>query len=760
MAKKRILSLLLVIVMILAMLPANVFATIDDSDTLHQLLFLSDIHSGTYAIDKEGIPCSQFSNLKYMLSNLKAEGLHPEAVTCGGDYTRDTYGDYSDWNDLYAVVNGTIKSNFPDTKAIYTMGNHEWEAASLGSGSDKEALFEKLFGYPRCGVRMVTDDYAIYQIGAQGNNRQGVDKEIFFTQDIQALDDFLATQVGQQRVIFIQTHWPIHSGWNFNYRNITNADLMINTLNKYADDMDIVYFWGHNHYGDPMRQTVQKPGSTITYYAQQGQPSRTRSAEIKFTYVSTGCMNDMWNLQTGGFDMDPGPGVCSFVEIKKDKLVINYRHVENTLSDDPIYDDDATFKSYRPDESVDRIDPPRIYNNPSVVEIKLQHTEFGGEKQYAIKVQNGRGGTASASATKSAPDEEIALTATPKDGYHFKEWQVIDGGVEIKDDGKAVVIITHKLNEVMSVSDRVSILRKGVSIATVNTSETDAQTLTDLMVGRKVSLEIERPEVGFERKDFLKVVDLTCLGAEGHKALDAVSFSLRSGEIMGVAGIAGSGQRELCEAIAGLYPVQGGAILCKSENSAGEVLENIVGMTPTEIIKKGVAMAFVPEDRLGMGLVASMDMVDNMMLKSYGRGKGMFVDRKTPRAMAEEIKDSLEVVTPGVTTPVRRLSGGNVQKVLVGREIASAPNVLIVAYPVRGLDINSSYTIYNLLNEQKSKGVAVMFIGEDLDVLMELCDRIMVLCGGHVAGIVDPRTVTKDEIGLMMAGERRDENGG
>ncbi len=330
----------------------------------------------------------------------------------------------------------------------------------------------------------------------------------------------------------------------------------------------------------------------------------------------------------------------------------------------------------------------------------------------------------------------------------------------MRDDGKAIVIITHKLNEVMSVSDRVAILRKGEAVATVRTSETDAQTLTDLMVGRKVSLEIERPDVDFEQKDFLKVVDLTCIGAEGHKALDSVSFTLRSGEIMGVAGIAGSGQRELCEAIAGLYPVKGGAILCRSDTSSGEVRENIVGMSPTEIIKKGVAMAFVPEDRLGMGLVASMDMVDNMMLKSYKRGKGPFVDRKAPRAMAERIKDELEVVTPRVTMPVRRLSGGNVQKVLVGREIASSPKVLVVAYPVRGLDINSSYTIYDLLNQQKKKGVAVMFIGEDLDVLMALCDRIMVLCGGRVAGIVDPREVTKDEIGLMMAGERREEEVG
>jgi simple sugar transport system ATP-binding protein len=139
-----------------------------------------------------------------------------------------------------------------------------------------------------------------------------------------------------------------------------------------------------------------------------------------------------------------------------------------------------------------------------------------------------------------------------------------------------------------------------------------------------------------------------------------------------------------------------------------------------------------------------------MMLRSYRRGHSLFVERKGPKNLAEEIVRNLEVVTPGVTTPVRRLSGGNVQKVLVGREIAASPTVLMAAYPVRGLDINSSYTIYNLLNEQKKQGVAVIFVGEDLDVLIELCDRIMVIGGGRVTGIVDGRNTTKEEIGLLM----------
>lgn len=319
----------------------------------------------------------------------------------------------------------------------------------------------------------------------------------------------------------------------------------------------------------------------------------------------------------------------------------------------------------------------------------------------------------------------------------------------MKADGKSIIIITHKLHEVLSISDRVAILRKGEYIGVVETSGTNQDQLTEMMVGRQISLEIERPQLERGEKR-LKVVDLTCLNGDGIKALDNVSFSAYSGEILGVAGIAGSGQKELCEVIAGLHPTIGGAVLYTDEREDGPIKESILGLTPDQIVGKGISMAFVPEDRLGMGLVADMDMTDNVMLRSYKNNKGLFVDRKTPKKVAEQLIEEMEIVTPGVETPVGRMSGGNVQKVLLGREIALSPSVLIVAYPVRGLDINSSYRIYDLLNEQKKKGVAVIFIGEDLDVLMELSDRVMVLCGGRVSGIVDPRKVTKEDIGLMM----------
>ncbi len=320
----------------------------------------------------------------------------------------------------------------------------------------------------------------------------------------------------------------------------------------------------------------------------------------------------------------------------------------------------------------------------------------------------------------------------------------------MKEDNKAVVIITHKLNEVLEVSDRVHILRKGRYVGTVDTKQTSTQELTEKMVGRSVSLAIERPIVQ-NRKLIIDASHLTCVNGEGLTTLDGVDVQLYGGEILGVAGIAGSGQKELCEALAGLQPLKAGSILFHDEDAQGKPqVENIAGQPPIEMIKRGISMSFVPEDRLGMGLVASMNMTDNVMLRSYYRNKGPFVDRNTPRKLAENLIDRLDIVTPGVNAPVRLLSGGNVQKVLLGREISSQPQVLIAAYPVRGLDINSSYTIYSLLNEEKKKGVAVLYVGEDLDVLLEISDRIMVLCGGKVSGVVDAATATKEQIGLMM----------
>ena len=323
----------------------------------------------------------------------------------------------------------------------------------------------------------------------------------------------------------------------------------------------------------------------------------------------------------------------------------------------------------------------------------------------------------------------------------------------MKKDGKAVVIITHKLHEVMDVSDRVAVLRKGKYIGDVATRDTDPQKLTDMMVGHAVTLNIERPTVE-EKHERLRLENLSVLNAEGLPALRNVSFSAYTGEILGIAGISGSGQKELLEAIAGLQHCENGSSITYIDEDGSE--SQLIGLSPLEINKKGVSLSFVPEDRLGMGLVGSMDLTDNVMLKSYRRGHSPFAHRSAPKQLAENIVDELEVVTPGLSTPIRRLSGGNVQKVLVGREIASNPTVLMTAYAVRGLDINTSYTIYHLLNEQKQKGVAVIYVGEDLDVLLELCDRILVLCSGYVNGIVDGRTTTKEEVGLLMTNLRKE----
>ena len=394
-------------------------------------------------------------------------------------------------------------------------------------------------------------------------------------------------------------------------------------------------------------------------------------------------------------------------------------------------------------------------------------------------------------------DEPTAVLTPQETGRLFSVLR------NMRDDGKSIIIITHKLHEVLSLSDRVSVLRKGEYIGTVNTAETNENELTEMMVGKKITLNIDRPEPK-NMKNRLVINDITSVDAFGPTVLDHVSFIARSGEILGIAGIAGSGQRELLEAIAGLQQLRSGEIVyydpkidiaVDAEKASEEELQTLVAednlilrdpetrvradlrgktkaelermqaggaafvrhprvnlrdKTPTEIREMGVRLSFVPEDRLGMGLVGNMDIIDNMMLRSYKKGMSVFVDRKNPRNLAEEIISELEVVTPGPTTPVRRLSGGNVQKVLVGREIAANPKVLMAAYPVRGLDINSSYTIYNLLTQQKESGVAVIFVGEDLDVLVELCDRILVINSGRVTGLLDGRSATKEEIGLLM----------
>ena len=371
----------------------------------------------------------------------------------------------------------------------------------------------------------------------------------------------------------------------------------------------------------------------------------------------------------------------------------------------------------------------------------------------------------------------------------------------MREDGKSILIITHKLHEVMAISDRVAVLRRGEHIATVETKETTPEQLTEMMVGKKVSLNIDRPEPeNVAERLIVKSLNLT--SPDGIKILEDISFVANAGEILGIAGIAGSGQRELLETIAGLKTLDSGEIIfhrpkknlpvsfyhktfaqvvelaqegkfhyedgtpvdfsgmrhsqIRALVNAGKVLFNedeimdLCDKTPLQIRELGVRLSFVPEDRLGMGLVGNMDIIDNMMLRSYRRGPSMFVDRKAPSDLADRIVADLEVMTPNTHTPVRRLSGGNVQKVLVGREIAAAPTVLMAAYPVRGLDINSSYTIYRLLTEQKKRGVAVIFVGEDLDVLLELCDRILVICAGRVSGILDGRTATKEEVGLLM----------
>lgn len=318
---------------------------------------------------------------------------------------------------------------------------------------------------------------------------------------------------------------------------------------------------------------------------------------------------------------------------------------------------------------------------------------------------------------------------------------------KMREQGCGIIFITHKMDEVMEVSDKITVLRKGETIATLPKLKTNAKELTELMVGRSVDLSIKKINK-LPGKEVLEIKNLRVLNTDGMEAVKNISFNVKEGEILGIAGITGCGQKELCEALAGIGNVSQGEIIFNGEN--------LKGKNPREFIKRGISMSFIPEDRLGMGLVASMNMVDNLILKSYHTQKGPFISKKAAVKDSLELIDTLEIKTPGINYPIRYLSGGNIQKILLGRELSSSPKVLIMAYPVRGLDINTCYNIYDLINKEKEKGTSIIFVGEDLDVLMELCDRIMVLCHGEISGIIDAQEATREKLGLMMLGNSKE----
>jgi simple sugar transport system ATP-binding protein len=339
--------------------------------------------------------------------------------------------------------------------------------------------------------------------------------------------------------------------------------------------------------------------------------------------------------------------------------------------------------------------------------------------------------------------DEPTTVFTPQEAK--KLFQVMK---KMKEQGCAVIFITHKLDEVMEIADRITILRGGKTITTVNKSDVNnPKELTELMMGEPLDLHINIDKCT-SNETLLQVKNLVVKNKEGRKKINDVSFQIKKGEVLGIAGIAGCGQKELCEALTGIRKIEQGNIILEDEFISGKNAEYM--------IKKGLGINFIPEDRLGMGLVGSMDMIDNLLLRDYKKTKGIFVDRKKLVPKAKALMKDFEVKTPSIHFPIRYLSGGNIQKILLGRELSLNPKLLIMAYPVRGLDVKTAYAIYDIIAKVKKSGTSVLFIGEDLDILMQISDRIMVLNNGEITGIVDGAKATKDELGLLMVGSTVD----
>lgn len=317
------------------------------------------------------------------------------------------------------------------------------------------------------------------------------------------------------------------------------------------------------------------------------------------------------------------------------------------------------------------------------------------------------------------------------------------------DEGKAVIFITHKLDEVMAFADRVTVLRAGKVVATLRTAETNKAELARLMVGREVLFRLEK-RVCRPGEIALEVENLQALSDKGLPALRGVSFQICAGEILGIAGVAGNGQRELAEVITGLRRATGGSVRVYGQD--------ITNCSPREVIEAGVS--HIPGDRVGVGLVPNLPVSDNLAMKAYRHpplARGPLLDRGAMRDFARRLIEAFRIATPSPQTPVRLLSGGNQQRVVLAREITASKGVLVAVYPTRGLDVGATEAVRRSLLDERDRGAAILLISEDLDELMQLSDRIAVIYEGEIMGVVVPEETTPEAIGLLMAGQRAEE---
>ncbi len=317
---------------------------------------------------------------------------------------------------------------------------------------------------------------------------------------------------------------------------------------------------------------------------------------------------------------------------------------------------------------------------------------------------------------------------------------------EMVTGGKNVIFITHKLDEVMKISDRVTVLREGRVIDTLDTASTNKQELSKKMVGREVLFDLERNPCD-RGENVLEVEGITGYNDKGVVAVDDLSFSVCEGEILGVAGVAGNGQRELAEVLTGLREATSGRVLINGKD--------LTNASPREIAEERVA--HVPEDRIKQGIVGKLTLSDNAILKNYRKkpfSRGMFINYRKVKEWTKDLIEEFNVKVPGADTPANLLSGGNIQKLILGREVSSDPRLIIASHPTYGLDVGAAEQIRNLLLKQRDNGVAVLLISENLTEVTSLSDRIAVIFEGNLMGLVERNETTRDEIGMMMAGTR------